>query len=121
MNSGETTRLLVCDQAVFERQISSTSYVLPATLQFGQYRFWVRAVDSSAQPSRWSSAAAGIRNVVQIGPLLPTFNLRPRFEWNPVRVRLRMKCIFPALVRACILLESLGISGNRHRTFARRL
>ncbi len=71
-------------KAVFLSQFAATSYVLPASLAFGQYRFWVRASDSSGLSSRWSPVASGVKSVSLIGPLQPTFNRRTPFEWRAV-------------------------------------
>ncbi|GAB5442208.1 MAG: hypothetical protein Fues2KO_25570 [Fuerstiella sp.] len=64
---------------------TSTTYTPPEALAVGVYRYWVRGLDASDNPTPWSASPNTFEVRPQlIGPVTPTLDPRPTFTWQPI-------------------------------------
>ncbi|MBL8811907.1 MAG: hypothetical protein JNM43_17210, partial [Planctomycetaceae bacterium] len=78
-STGQTTFLR-------DMNVTATSWTPGVDLPIGNYRVWVRGIDASGRWGQWSTMATFrvAAAPVVTGPLAPTFDRTPTFEWNAV-------------------------------------
>ena len=94
---------------------NATSTPIPANLALGDYRYWVRAIDSQGKMTTWSSPSNF--NVETAGTVLTptgtTNSTTPTFTWKPVAGAVRYD-LWVADASGTVYLRDQNVSGNSY-------
>ncbi|MEZ6042082.1 MAG: S8 family serine peptidase [Planctomycetaceae bacterium] len=73
-------------QVIREVDLTTTSYTVLESLPSGEYKAWVRGINSRNEPGRWSAAKSFtvLSTPVVTTPTGGTFDHTPTFEWTAV-------------------------------------
>ncbi len=73
-------------QQIRRMNLTTTSFTPPTALASGNYRFWVRAINTSGEAGKWSNERrfTVLSTPVMTAPTGGSFNRTPEFTWNAV-------------------------------------
>lgn len=97
-----------------EYNLTGTAFQFPTPLALGLYAVWVRGFDAGDIGAKWSPAREMTiaPQATLLSPLLPTFNSRPTFTWQPVSGASRYHIQIQNAATGAVLVNQQGITAT---------